>query len=284
MDFKSFAQRGAPYHERIRLTASALVIDLCPLTSVITCIPQDLKFPSMVCSSIYRMAGNTLTVTRNPDNIPTSRYQSGKEGCTIATLVHNYPEKKFNLINATLKLMLSKGYHATTVDEICSMAGVTKGSYFHYFKSKEDAAKATLEYFGMMQQSLFEDAAFGKVTDPWDRLQRFFDFYLFMADHPDLPKSCLASTFSQELSDDYPVIRTMCADNFSANAQHLHEILKECKERYAPQTEFDPKSAAECFTSLYQGSMILSKAKQDTSIMKQNIEHYRAYLRLLFSK
>ena len=47
------------------------------------------------------------------------------------------------LLDAALTVIRTKGYTATTVDDICVAAGVTKGSFFHYFKSKEDLALAS---------------------------------------------------------------------------------------------------------------------------------------------
>ena len=43
--------------------------------------------------------------------------------------------------------MRARGYNATTVDDICADAGVTKGGFFHYFKSKDDIAHAALTHF-----------------------------------------------------------------------------------------------------------------------------------------
>ena len=47
-----------------------------------------------------------------------------------------HDESKLRLLNAALKVVRAKGYAATTVDDICQAAGVTKGSFFHHFKSK----------------------------------------------------------------------------------------------------------------------------------------------------
>jgi TetR/AcrR family transcriptional repressor of nem operon len=198
--------------------------------------------------------------------------------------IHDYPEKKLKLLNTALGLMLAKGYHATTVDDICAEADVTKGSFFHYFKSKEEAAKATLVYFGMMQQGMIQGSEIEKETDPWTRLKNFLDFYLLVSRNPDLPNSCLASTFAQELSEEYPEIRALCEENFATNAKPLHDILLECKQSYAPQGNIDAQSMAEYFISVYQGSLILAKAKQDPSIIEENVEHFRTYAGVLFNK
>ena len=54
---------------------------------------------------------------------------------------------KDKLMGAAQDLMLERGFTATTVDDICDKAGVTKGSFFHYFKSKDDLAKQVLGRF-----------------------------------------------------------------------------------------------------------------------------------------
>ena len=57
------------------------------------------------------------------------------------------PTTKRHLLEAGISLIRKKGFHATSVDEICLEAEVTKGAFFHYFKSKEDLAKAAIVWF-----------------------------------------------------------------------------------------------------------------------------------------
>jgi TetR/AcrR family transcriptional regulator, transcriptional repressor for nem operon len=54
---------------------------------------------------------------------------------------------KDKLLNAAMTVIRTKGYSATTVDELCENAGVTKGSFFHYFESKEDLAVQSAEHW-----------------------------------------------------------------------------------------------------------------------------------------
>ncbi|MGH2670894.1 MAG: TetR/AcrR family transcriptional regulator, partial [bacterium] len=57
------------------------------------------------------------------------------------------PPSKARLLDAAERLMLAKGFEATTVDEICGAAKLTKGGFFHYFHSKEDLGRQLLERF-----------------------------------------------------------------------------------------------------------------------------------------
>ena len=56
--------------------------------------------------------------------------------------------KKDALIEAGKGIMLRKGYHGTGVKEIVDAAGVPKGSFYNYFKSKEDFVLSAMEYAG----------------------------------------------------------------------------------------------------------------------------------------
>ena len=55
-------------------------------------------------------------------------------------------KSKTKLLRAALRVIRAKGYAATTVDDICHQAGVTKGSFFHHFKSKDELALAAAAY------------------------------------------------------------------------------------------------------------------------------------------
>ena len=60
------------------------------------------------------------------------------------------PETARNrLLGAALRIIREKGYHATSVEELCRAAGVTEGAFFHYFGSKEDLAVAAAEHWSM---------------------------------------------------------------------------------------------------------------------------------------
>ena len=59
------------------------------------------------------------------------------------------PEATRNkLIEATQSLVLKRGFNATTVDDICAEAGVTKGSFFHHFENKDDIGLAAVRAWG----------------------------------------------------------------------------------------------------------------------------------------
>src|SRR4249919_4330325 len=74
------------------------------------------------------------------------------------------------LLDAALHVIRAKGYSASTVDDVCARAGVTKGSFFHHFKSKDELALAAVQHFSAMAQGLFATAPYHQHADPLDRL------------------------------------------------------------------------------------------------------------------
>jgi len=54
-------------------------------------------------------------------------------------------ESKTKLLEATIKVVRSKGYAATRIEDVCAEAALTKGSFFHHFKSKEELAVAAAD-------------------------------------------------------------------------------------------------------------------------------------------
>src|SRR5690242_5910060 len=86
------------------------------------------------------------------------------------------PDARTRLLDAAMQVVRAQGYCATTVDGICRAAGLTKGAFFHHFKSKEDLAVAAAQHFSEMAERLFGAAPYRELADPLDRLLGYIDF------------------------------------------------------------------------------------------------------------
>src|SRR5215475_9187010 len=86
------------------------------------------------------------------------------------------PDARGRLLDAAMQVIREQGYSATTVDDICGAAGVTKGAFFHHFKSKEDLGVAAAAHFSEMADRIFGAAPFRELADPLDRVLGYIDF------------------------------------------------------------------------------------------------------------
>lgn len=192
-------------------------------------------------------------------------------------------ETEERLMKAAQSLMLEKGYVATTVDEICEAAGVTKGSFFHYFKNKEDLGKKLVQHFAHQMGSRMKDGVCCAGEDPLDRVYGYLDCAIGFAKNADM-KGCLVGTFSQELSESHPEIRSLCSQAFEGMVEMFKRDLAAAKEKYAPKAKFDVESLAETFIAIGQGSFILMKAREDKTVLSRTLSHFKQYLKTLFEK
>src|SRR5262249_31283682 len=83
---------------------------------------------------------------------------------------------KGKILDAALMVIRAKGYTATTVDDLCAASDVTKGAFFHHFKSKDDLAIAAAEYWSQVTDELFAGAPYHTHRDPLDRVLGYIDF------------------------------------------------------------------------------------------------------------
>ena len=103
------------------------------------------------------------------------------------------------LLDAALSLIRAKGYEATTVDDLCAAAGVTKGAFFHHFASKETLAVAAAEYWSETTGAFFAAAPYHRHTDPLQRVLGYIDFRKAILTGKVPEFTCLVGTMVQEV-------------------------------------------------------------------------------------
>lgn len=183
-----------------------------------------------------------------------------------------------------MMLMLGKGYSATGVDDVCRAARVTKGSFFHYFKTKEDLGKAVLDRFYKVMQARAAESPHFKKEDPLDRVLGWMDFAIEQSRHPEMLKGCLLGTFSQELAQTHKAIQKECDLRFCDWTGHIRKDLDEAVERHKPRGPIDTATLASHLVACLEGAIILAKAKGDGRPIRDTLEHCRAYVSSLFGR
>ena len=187
-------------------------------------------------------------------------------------------DSKLKLLDAAMHVIRAKGYAAARVEDICESAGLTKGSFFHHFKGKEDVALAAADHFAATAAVKFAAAPFRSAADPLDRLLGYIDFRKAILQGALSDFTCLLGTMVQETYDSHPAIRAACDSHLSAHSAALAKDIADAKRLYAPQAPWSADSLALYIQAVIQGAFILAKAKQGPSIAGECLEHLRRYL------
>ena len=120
-------------------------------------------------------------------------------------------EARARLIEAGRSLVRRHGFAATSVDDLCAAAGVTKGAFFHHFASKEALGVALVRDWTETTGAMFAAHPYNAAPDPLDRVFAYIDLRRSLLDMP-LPEfTCVAGTTVQETYLTAPAIRARFA-------------------------------------------------------------------------
>jgi TetR/AcrR family transcriptional repressor of nem operon len=187
------------------------------------------------------------------------------------------------LIRATFDLVRSKGYASTRVEDICAAAGVTKGSFFHHFESKEDLAISAAQAWAEGAVQLFTHAPYMSESEPLKRLLGYLNFRRDLISGHIREWSCYAGTTIQETHETHPALREACAHSIDAHLVHVTQLVDEALSRY-PIPRLHAQSLALHFQAVLQGAFVLAKARQNAQVAIDCVDHLQRYVGLLFSR
>jgi len=162
-------------------------------------------------------------------------------------------------------------------------AGLTKGGFFHHFRSKEEMAVAAVDFWIETTGALFQAAPYHEPSDPVDRLLAYVDFRRALL-QGELPAfTCLVGTMTQEIYITHPEIRDAANRSIVGHARTLLPDIEAAMRERGIRGDWTAKSLALYTQAAIQGAFILAKAGGSVEVAADCIDHLRRYLELLFT-
>ncbi|MEQ1510926.1 MAG: helix-turn-helix domain-containing protein, partial [Sphingopyxis sp.] len=194
------------------------------------------------------------------------------------------PSARTKLLDAAMRIIREQGYGATSVDELCAAAGVTKGAFFHHFASKEALGVAAADHWSLTTVRIFEGAPYHDHADPLDRVLGYLDFRAWLIGGTTAQFTCLAGTMAQEVFASHPAIRNACYTSIAGNAATLEADLAAAIAAYSAPEGVTAHSLAMHIQCVLQGAFVIAKAKDDAGFAVESLVHLRRYFTLLFGR
>lgn len=193
------------------------------------------------------------------------------------------PDARARLLDAAVSVIRTRGYDATSVEELCAAAGVSKGAFFHHFRSKEDLGTAAAAHFLAWLEGLFARTGWRDHADPLDRVLAYIDVRTAIL-RGEIPHfTCLLGMMVQEVYATHPALRAACETGIR---RHLAPLQAEIEAAMAARgvTGFTAESLALHIMAVIQGGFVLAKATGGPAPAIESVRHLRRYVELLFGK
>src|SRR5690606_13500352 len=188
------------------------------------------------------------------------------------------------LLDATITRVRRLGWAATSLDQVCRLAGVTKGGLFHHFGSKEGLGVAAAQRWGELTSALFRSAPYQQTEDPLDRLFAYLDFRAELATGLLEAFTCFAGTTVQETFASSEAISAASGKTISDHAALLATDFEGAIAAHPPREPVTAESLATYTQTVIQGAFVLAKVKGDAAPVHDALAHLKRYLAFLFGK
>jgi TetR/AcrR family transcriptional regulator, transcriptional repressor for nem operon len=190
------------------------------------------------------------------------------------------------ILDAASRLVLERGFAATTVDAVLEAASTTKGAFFHHFPSKSALGRALVERYAaddLAHLDAMMSAAEAESDDPAEQLVTFFALFEdaieeLTAEQP----GCLYVSFVQERQLVDTETLDVIVDSVLAWRAALVAKLEAAAALHPPRSPVDLTSLADLAFTIFEGGFILARTLEDPSLLRGQVEHLRRYVELLF--
>lgn len=186
----------------------------------------------------------------------------------MTTKVKNTPEK---IMDVAQKLILREGFHGVSVDKIIEQTGVSKGTFFYHFKSKDTLAVTLLQRFLGEVNNYIEALEYESRTKAQDPAGIFF---YFLEHFPQRFQQytgvdgCLLNAFAYQLAQEIPEIHDICLTALNGWREFFTPMIERALVQYDA-----PKEQAEDFANmmfcLMEGAVICDRISPNDTLTKQ---------------
>ncbi len=176
-------------------------------------------------------------------------------------------------------LVLTKGFPATTLDEICEKADVTKGGFYYHFASKDQLALELVEHHFDQLSSALMEGAYRELDDPKDRLLGFLDRTAEVMQGPVLKDGCILGVLTLDMAETQEETRIALSQRFSDLEAFLEKDFQAALRESGVK---DPTSTAtglaRQFLMVLEGSIVLSKAHKNPEVLLEGLRFFKLSL------
>ena len=183
------------------------------------------------------------------------------------------------IIEAGRHLFWERGYSATGLADILDRAGARSGSFYHFFRSKEDLLHAVLDRYVQALQPVIIDPAIRAGNDGITRVFAILDGYRRSLIDTNCTYGCPIGRLALEIEPSNAAAMDLIAKNFASWTTAVEGLLLQERERFRPETDF--RGLAQFVLTVMEGGVMQARARRDIEPFDASVHQLRQYLALL---
>ncbi|WP_455197637.1 TetR/AcrR family transcriptional regulator [Kaarinaea lacus] len=194
---------------------------------------------------------------------------------------------KEKILDAAESLVLDHGYGATSIDQILTKTGITKGAFFYHFKSKSELAQALVARYvkrdDELLYSLVEKSE--KLSrDPLQQILIFLGLLIEVFEGMEQPPGCVVASFVYQFEEFDVDTKSAVVKGFDEWHRVLDEKFSMAMEKNSPRIEVDARTLVDMMLSIFEGGLIVARMVSDTTVMVKQLTQFKNYIELQFGQ
>lgn len=181
-------------------------------------------------------------------------------------------DKRTDIIRAGMGIMARQGFNSTGIDAILKQAKVPKGSFYHYFPSKQEFGLSVLDHFAAGIDRIFASFLSDETAPPLTRLRNCLESLVARFEGNNCSIGCLAANIGQEMADQSEEFREKLVQIFRSWIRHFEKCLREARNAGEIPADLSPECVAEFFLSGFEGALLMSKVMKSPVPLRNFID------------
>ncbi len=170
---------------------------------------------------------------------------------------------KFRILSEGARIVYQKGFNNTGLQEILKAADVPKGSFYFYFKSKEDFGLQLIDFYVQFIHSVAESQMSSEEDSPIQRLRNFFRYMRENSQEQGFKGGCPIGNLTQEMADEKEAFRIKVNQAFDGISSQIARCLGEARKLELISPSLDPKETADFILNSWEGALLRMKAENN---------------------
>ncbi len=180
----------------------------------------------------------------------------------------HYNDARTKLLVVGLNLIRTHSYVGVGINDLLREADIPKGSFYHYFSSKEDFGVEVSRYYNEQQLASAEHILKDTGCSPADRLKIFFETAYDEFEALDFTRGCLMCNLSTELADEEPAFQEALQSHWQALSSVIADCIAETDKADLGLAHLSDAEAADWLLNSWSGALTRMKAVRNGTPLK----------------